>query len=352
MDNKQTLSNRIEFIDIAKGLCIICIILGHLGYHYINRFVYTFHVPIFFIITGYFINSKRTIKEFIKNKARILLVPYFITCLVIVILGTILEGDFGLIKWIIASLYATGVDDSSAYYPMKYRPNVPDTIFTIKALWFLWAAFWASVFVRITLEVNKYLRILTIFALFLLGCKYRHILWLPLSIQAGAAAALFMYLGYLIKENQIYIREFFSKLSAEVKFFLVCLALMAWILLIKDYRGFYAYFAYYGKGGDILASLCACGLVILFAQKLHKFKAISKPFLYFGRYSLLVLCVHNVEFLLFPWEKFADKIIDIMSISNSYQLIIIIIAKLIFDFTIVFLLSKNQKVRKLFGYNN
>ena len=210
-----------------------------------------------FIITGYFINSKRTIKEFIKNKARILLVPYLITSIVIIILGTILEGGFGLVKWILASLYATGVDDSSAYYPMKYRPNVPDAIFTIKALWFLWAAFWASIFVRITLEINKYLRILTIFALFIIGCKYRHLLWLPLSIQAGAAASLFMYLGYIIKQNQEYIKDLSSKISLEFRIFLVFLALMAWILFIKDYRGFYAYFAYYGNGGDILASICA-----------------------------------------------------------------------------------------------
>ena len=37
---------RKSFIDIAKGIAIISIILGHLGVYQINRVVYTFHVPI------------------------------------------------------------------------------------------------------------------------------------------------------------------------------------------------------------------------------------------------------------------------------------------------------------------
>ena len=61
------MKKRIEFIDIAKGIAIICIILGHLGSNQINRIVFTFHVPIFFIITGYFTNRIYNNKEFIIN---------------------------------------------------------------------------------------------------------------------------------------------------------------------------------------------------------------------------------------------------------------------------------------------
>ena len=66
----KTKSTRLQYIDIAKGIAMICIILGHLGNASINRIVFTFHVPIFFFITGYFTNKKRDLNGFIKNKAK------------------------------------------------------------------------------------------------------------------------------------------------------------------------------------------------------------------------------------------------------------------------------------------
>ena len=83
------MKKRIEFIDIAKGIAIICIILGHLNNQQINKIVFTFHVPIFFIITGYFISSKYSMKEFIKNKFKRLIIPYIITCLLMIIISLI-----------------------------------------------------------------------------------------------------------------------------------------------------------------------------------------------------------------------------------------------------------------------
>ena len=47
------MTKRLTYIDIARGIAIICIVLGHLGNNTINRVVFTFHVPIFFFITGY-----------------------------------------------------------------------------------------------------------------------------------------------------------------------------------------------------------------------------------------------------------------------------------------------------------
>ena len=46
--NSKPAAGRLRFVDIAKGISIICIILGHLGIHNITRVVFTFHVPIFF----------------------------------------------------------------------------------------------------------------------------------------------------------------------------------------------------------------------------------------------------------------------------------------------------------------
>lgn len=64
-------------IDIAKGIGIFLVVLGHFAvfasplYHYI----YLFHMPLFFFISGMFAKSMG-IKEFFVKKTRRLLVPY------------------------------------------------------------------------------------------------------------------------------------------------------------------------------------------------------------------------------------------------------------------------------------
>ena len=45
--------NRIRSVDVARGVAIVCIVLGHLGVDGINRVVFTFHVPLFCLLSGY-----------------------------------------------------------------------------------------------------------------------------------------------------------------------------------------------------------------------------------------------------------------------------------------------------------
>lgn len=46
-----------NYIDIAKGIGIILVILGHSGVNSeIKDFIYGFHMPLFFVISGYLYN--------------------------------------------------------------------------------------------------------------------------------------------------------------------------------------------------------------------------------------------------------------------------------------------------------
>lgn len=46
-------------LDIAKGICIILMVIGHSGCpDYLHRFIYMFHMPCFFFISGYLLNDK------------------------------------------------------------------------------------------------------------------------------------------------------------------------------------------------------------------------------------------------------------------------------------------------------
>lgn len=52
-------TNRDLTLDIAKAICIILMVVGHSGCpDYLYRFVYMFHMPCFFFISGMLLNDK------------------------------------------------------------------------------------------------------------------------------------------------------------------------------------------------------------------------------------------------------------------------------------------------------
>ncbi len=72
------MSNRIEWIDVAKGMLIILVILGHsTTLSAINIIIYSFHMAAFFMLSGFtFSNKKITWKEYIKKQFHGLIIPY------------------------------------------------------------------------------------------------------------------------------------------------------------------------------------------------------------------------------------------------------------------------------------
>lgn len=50
-------SNRIEWIDRCKSLAIYLVIFGHFCLN--NKYVYAFHMPLFFFLSGYVLNEKK-----------------------------------------------------------------------------------------------------------------------------------------------------------------------------------------------------------------------------------------------------------------------------------------------------
>lgn len=71
------IKNRIEWLDIAKGIGIVLVVLGHI---YTNNIVYnwfySFHMPLFFFVSGYVYKKKRLLDDLIR-RVQTILVPYF-----------------------------------------------------------------------------------------------------------------------------------------------------------------------------------------------------------------------------------------------------------------------------------
>lgn len=94
--NEYKRTNRIEVIDVVKGISIISVIIGHAmngsemtgGYaDYIRRFVYFYHLMTFVFVSGYFLRIKDPGSQVIKRKAKSLYIPFVIWSVISCILN-------------------------------------------------------------------------------------------------------------------------------------------------------------------------------------------------------------------------------------------------------------------------
>lgn len=112
---------RLEYLDAAKGLGILLVILGHI-YAWnpnINRkilvtWIYSFHMPLFFIVSGMLIKYKNycNIKEFIFSRIKHILVPYIVFSLCNALVRILLYGydESAFIRDVICTFILIGVD--------------------------------------------------------------------------------------------------------------------------------------------------------------------------------------------------------------------------------------------------
>lgn len=86
-------STRIEWVDIAKGLGIFLVIFLHSGAPVPFQVIFgAFHMPLFFILAGFFLFRKQTSsKDFFRNKFKSLMVPYFVFGVILASYSTLLD---------------------------------------------------------------------------------------------------------------------------------------------------------------------------------------------------------------------------------------------------------------------
>ena len=182
-------------LDIMKGIGIILMVIGHSGCPpFLKNFIYTFHMPLFFMISGYLITENRpNIIKKIKN----LYWPFLFWSLIALALSY--------------PLYMLGVYDSP-YSPHEYIVHLIKIItFTqpepiVGPLWFLKSLFFSYIFVSIIISKskgNKYQHYIVGLLCFIMLCigfiLYKDRGWIFYNIQRELMIPWFIYLGYLIK---------------------------------------------------------------------------------------------------------------------------------------------------------
>jgi len=81
------MKTRIDWIDTAKGFGILLVIIAHI-HHF--SYIYSFHIPLFFILSGYtYKQYDSTFTEFTTKKIKTLIIPYFSLGLILVIFSSL-----------------------------------------------------------------------------------------------------------------------------------------------------------------------------------------------------------------------------------------------------------------------
>lgn len=140
MESTQT--RRVEYIDVAKGIGIVCMLIGHhiQDAELLVEWIYSFHMPLFFFLTGYLYESReRKTQAFgvlLRKQAQRLLYPYatFSTLMLL---------------WKFTFHIVCGVPYVAGEEPFGIMVRNALTTYGIHALWFLPAMFWASTIYRI-----------------------------------------------------------------------------------------------------------------------------------------------------------------------------------------------------------
>ncbi len=186
-----------ESIDIAKGIGMICLVLGHLFIIGSDSFkmIFAFHMPLFFFLSGFlFIPSKYPPKKFFQSKIGKLVLTY----LLFVIIGTIFHAIFYEIhlKGLLISVFYRG------------EPYVASALWFITVLSIIWII---SYCVPGILEnkINRWLYLLLISAL-CLSASYLFSIspqkiqnYLPLKLGSLPLSFLFFYFGFFCQTFEI-----------------------------------------------------------------------------------------------------------------------------------------------------
>lgn len=187
MMNKN-LTNRIPWIDTAKGLGLLCVILGHLNVPYLSTWIYTFHMPLFFFLSGVvFSGGKYRFKEYLIRKLKTLVLPYFT-----------LGGGIFLFFCIV---YVIQGQHISAYWEMVKEFLVQEHYWTV---WFLACLFMVEIlYYGVHILCGKNLVWSTALSLVLctFGLLRYRLGWgsLPWNLDVALVAQFFFHGGYLLK---------------------------------------------------------------------------------------------------------------------------------------------------------
>lgn len=201
-------------LDGLKGAGILFMILGHMAVpQKVRGFIFSFHMPLFFFVSGYLYKEK-SIATMVKSNAKKVLFPYFITGLIIWISKVLFEGNY---EWGLSIFLGNGS------YPVWHF-----TDYYVGPLWFLACYFVSLIGLHYLFKVKESYRFPILMVLWIIAFLYKHFFnLLPFDILNSIPAISCLYIGYLTK------RKNYIKKALEPIFLCIGILILSQVKVIK-----------------------------------------------------------------------------------------------------------------------
>lgn len=318
------------WIDIAKGIGIIAVVAGHTGFDFFHHYFFWFHMPLFFILSGYLykpVNNRPSLISWIKRRTKQLLIPYISFGLLISLLIYMGNGNHSLLINNILNLLYSG--------------QQVKLIFTV--FWFILTLYITQLLFAL---LNYYFKDKTLLIIvFLCYCAAQFISHMPLiSLPWNADVALISIAYYSIG---FYSKKFFPRYINNLYLFISLFIIMG-ILALADRLGFIYYVLdmkaklYTHPILDVIIPVATVILICQVSYWLSRFP-VSRFFLILGTSSLTIMYLHRPLNMLFK-HYFESSFIY----QGTLSVLTAIIIGLFLSLTIALLFEKNKYTGKLF----
>lgn len=268
--SNSDLRPRLEYVDLAKGICIIMVVVYHCPGLIFIPSLKILRMPLYFFLSGMFFKSYDGFRSFVLKKVNNLLIPCAFFEILYCCLCMIVSGNCS--------------------FEDKTLPiNNP--------LWFLFSLFAINILFYFIHSINNsILRIGGVLLSGLLGYVVSITLDNPLYLGTSLTALPIFYMGYLFKQKgglERLLKVDNAFLNCAVPAFLVimfCLIMAMYHWLSMPYIN-YVSNTFYGNGllVYIFSGIAVVGFMYL-CKKMNHMKVIS----YCGRYSIIILGTHMI----------------------------------------------------------
>lgn len=284
------MAERIAWVDFAKGFIIILMVLGHAVHGDVQKFIFVFHMPFFFIMAGYLLNLKKwsgaeNYNAFVMKLVKRLLLPYYLAQFLWYPIWFVVCHELG---------YLGHLWNWPAAKPLKsflaiFIANGNGQGLILGQLWFLPCLLVAQIiFIRLYNRLSKIgadVFICAIIFCSLLGILIGKIHTLPLGADIALAAQIFLLAGVLIRKY-----NFVERLNLKICVPLMVILVAAFCLNIfvdmnpRHYGDLFLFYAGAIAGTLIVMKISA----LMTGGKI--FSLISDC----GRQSMMILVLHPI----------------------------------------------------------
>jgi polysaccharide biosynthesis protein PslL len=296
--------NRNSTIDLAKGIGIFLVVLGHNPIvlnesDELFRIIFSFHMPLFFFLSGIFLRETDQLKPFVLSRASSLLKPYFVILVAMGLLKlflAIVQGNAGIYHayYFLGLVYGTGRTIDSE--PMWFLPHL-----------FISLVFSLVFLKKIKLIKNSKLLPASVATVFLLvGIYFIGAFWypqpinsnpnpvdivdklpgLPWSIDLILITSSFIIFGYLLREKV-------KSMTFRLPRFLLAITIFAFSHYYFDETINLSLRVYGNPFISTLQASLGIYIIISLASLIQERSVFRKPLMYLGSGTLFILIFHN-----------------------------------------------------------